>query len=173
MIKTFQIRANDILNSEKLQFTTKIWRPTKGEETTTTSIDDTFTIVNSPSFPFLDMELYWDRNDSLAFKVHMKENQVLKYLNKGSCHTSNCFKAIPNGVLKRLSKLTTRSPSNLDSKLDNLYPDHAKALRTANLAPPSFPTMREMLEEAECESRAKIAKEKRKSDQYQDKHISV
>ena len=71
-IKTFQIRANDILNSEKLQFTTEIWCPTKGE-TTTTQIDDTFTIVNSPSFPFLDMELYWNQNDGLAFKVHMKK----------------------------------------------------------------------------------------------------
>ena len=91
----------------------------------------------------------------------MGHENDLKYLNKGSCHTSNCFKAIPNGVFKRLSKLTTQSPFNLNSKLDALYPDHAKALRTANIAPKSFPTMKEVLKESECKSKIKIAEEKK------------
>ena len=160
-IKTFQIRANDILCSRDLLFTTEIWNPSEGI-TQVTKIDETFSTVESASFPFLDMELSWAQDEMLTFKVHMKENQVLKYLNKGSCHTSNCFKAIPNGVFKRLSKLTSKTASNLNSKLDKLYPDHAKALRTANLAPSSFPTMKEIIEETECENEKKNAKEKKK-----------
>ena len=140
-IKTFQLRSNELLNSSKLQFTTEIWRPTKGS-TKTTTIDKTFTIIESPTFPFLHMQISLTRNEKLSFKVHMKENQMLKYLNKGSCHTSNCLKAIPNGVLQRLSKLISRTHFNLHSKLDVLYPDQAKALQIANLAPPYFPTMK-------------------------------
>ena len=161
-IKTFQIRVNDILDSRDLLFfTTEIWRPTEGIRKIT-KIDETISVVKSAFFPFLDMELSWNHDEKLNFKVHMKENQILKYLNKGSCHTSNCFKAILNGVFKRLSKLTSKTKSNLNLKLDKLYPDHAKALRTANLAPSSFPTMKEIIEKTECENEKKNAREKKK-----------
>ena len=108
------------------------------------------------------MEILWDHHNDLAFKIHMKPNQVLKYLNKDSCHTGNYFKAIPNGVLRILSKLTSKSNLNFNSKLDELYSNHAKAFQTANLAPPSFPTMKEVRDEVECESKIQIAKEKKK-----------
>ena len=93
------------------------------------------------------MELYWNDEDGLEFKVHMKENQVLKYLNLGSCHTHNCFTAIPNGVFNRLTKLTSKTPTNLETKLEILYPDHSKALLNAKLAPETFLTMNEILKE--------------------------
>ena len=94
----------------------------------------------------------------------MKENQKLKYLNKGSCHTHNCLKAIPNGVFKRLAKLTSKSESKLNSTIDSLYPNHAKALQIAELAPSSFPTMKEILEEAECKLSNVKANDKRRND---------
>ena len=36
-------------------------------------------------FPYIDMELFWCNND-LIFKVHLKTNQQIKYLNQGSAH---------------------------------------------------------------------------------------
>jgi hypothetical protein len=64
--------------------------------------------------------------------VHLKENQVLKYLNEGSCHTSSCFKSIPHGVLRRLSRCE--------------YPEHKKALEHAKLpVPKTYPKLQESL----------------------------
>ena len=57
MGKAFQIEVNDILNSIKLKSTTKTRRPNEGVSKTT-NIDDTFSVVGSLSFLFLDMELY-------------------------------------------------------------------------------------------------------------------
>ena len=94
-------------------------------------------------FPFLDMELKWNSKKELRFSVHFKPNQKLKYLNNGSCHTRCCMKAIPSGVIKRLAKLTSRE-GNLKAKMDNLYPNHAEALRKAGLAPKEFPTLEEV-----------------------------
>jgi hypothetical protein len=53
------------------------------------------------------MQMLWTENEELNFKVHLKPNQELKYLNRGSNHTKATFKAIPHGVLSRLAKLTT------------------------------------------------------------------
>ena len=55
--------------------------------------------------------------------------------------------------MKRLAKLTSVSKSNLQPRINILYLKHAKALRIANLAPTIFPTMKEILDEAECEVR--------------------
>ena len=46
-------------------------------------------------------------------------------------------------------------------KQDALYPDYIKALQTANLAPPSFPTMKKVLEETECKLRIEAARNKK------------
>ena len=77
--------------------------------------------------------MYWNHKGKFRFKIHMKENQKLKYLNKGSCHTSKCFLAIPNGVFKRLYKLTSSSKKMLNQKVDKIYPEHTKAMNLANL----------------------------------------
>jgi len=70
------------------------------------TVSEAVTVADITFFPFLDMELYWTDQD-LRFKVHLKENQKLKYLNRGSAHMSACFQAIPSGVLGRLAKLTS------------------------------------------------------------------
>jgi hypothetical protein len=65
--------------------------------------------TNKNYFPFLDMEMYRSSEGNLQFRVHLKENQVLNYLIRGSTHTDACFAAIPTGVMKRLASLTTRT----------------------------------------------------------------
>jgi hypothetical protein len=77
--------------------------------------------------------------------VHLKPNQQLKYLNKGSVHTNACFKAILDGVHKRLAKLTTITDENKNKKLDEAHPLHFKALKHAGLVTEKIPTLEEEL----------------------------
>jgi hypothetical protein len=106
-------------------------------------IDKNVTIENKATFPYLDMELKWANDKKLEFQVHLKPNQQLKYLDKGSAHTNACFKAIPAGVFNRLTKLTYMDDTNADKSLEELYPNHFKALRKANLISAKVSTLRE------------------------------
>jgi hypothetical protein len=47
--------------------------------------------TNKDYFPFLDMEMYWSPEGNLQFRVHLKENQVLKYLNWLQKYTHRCM----------------------------------------------------------------------------------
>ena len=69
-------------------------------------------MVMDKVFPFHELELSWDDSGKLEFQVHQKKNQLLKYLNKESTNTKTTFKAIPNGVLNRLSKPTSGTEEN-------------------------------------------------------------
>lgn len=73
----------------------------------------------------------------------MKENQKLKYLNSDSTHTKCCLKAIPNRIFGRLAKLTSTLRSKFDTTIDELHPDHTKALEVAGLAPKKYPSWKE------------------------------
>jgi hypothetical protein len=86
------------------------------------------------------MEMFWSPKGTLQFRVHLKENQALKFLNRGSTHTEACFAAIPVGVMKRLASFTTRTDESELMSMDKLYPAHAKALQTAKLVPNIFPS---------------------------------
>ena len=66
---------------------------------------------------------------------------VPKYVGKESTHTPGTLRAIPSEVFNRLAKLTSRKPSLSSEGVYKVYPDHANALRKADLAPPDFPTM--------------------------------
>ena len=72
-------------------FTAKVWSPSE-KVSSARKYGNTITVMTSPSFHFLNMEIYWSKKDELHFQVHMKENQVLKYLNKGSCHAKKLFR---------------------------------------------------------------------------------
>ena len=43
----------------------------------------------------------------LEVQANQKKNQLLNYLDKESTHKKDTFNAIPNGVLKIVSKLTS------------------------------------------------------------------
>ena len=101
------------------------------------------------------MELYWYQNNELKCRVHLKPNQTLKYLNKSSTHQNCTFKAIPKSTIKRLAQLTSLTSENEHKTIDELYPDHARALRYAKLAPKKFPTLKEAQEQNRIESEAK------------------
>jgi hypothetical protein len=105
--------------------------------------------------------MYWSTEGNLQFKVHLKENQILKYLNRGSTHTEACFAAIPSGVMKRLASLTTRTNMSDLMRMDELYPMQAKALQAANLAANIFPTLGEILDNQQMDLTTNDEKGKR------------
>ena len=91
------------------------------------------------------MEMYWDSTGTLRFRVHLKDNQQLKYLTAGSSHPAHVFKAVRTGVLGRLARLTSATPTALTTPLDELYPEHAAALSAAGIVNDQFPTLRSEL----------------------------
>jgi len=97
-------------------------------------------------FPCLDTELVWATNRNLQFQAHLKPNQQLKHLNADSIHTKACFKAIPSGVYKRLSKLTTIRETNKSLPLDKIYRQHFQALQHAGLVTKKVRTLTEQLQ---------------------------
>jgi hypothetical protein len=54
------------------------------------------------------------------------------------------FRAIPNEVLDRLNKLTSRTKELENVTFDKIYPHHAKALQIARIAPKIFPIFRQL-----------------------------
>ena len=79
----------------------------------------------------------------MKFEVHVKENQKLKHLNSDGAHAKCCMKAIPNGLFKRLAKLTSVNDETTNYNIDDMCPAHAEALRIAGLTPKQFPTFKE------------------------------
>ena len=74
-------------------------------------------------------------------------HQKLKHLNKLSTHAKACFKSVPDSVFKRLTRLTTIDDSNMNKNDNEVHPDHAKALRRAELIKMNgkLPTFQELL----------------------------
>jgi len=103
----FQNSVNRLAGGNYLQFTCSVWLDKSRRELPTEQNDPKMSIETGNFFPHLDTELVWASNRNLQFRVHLKPNQQLKYLNADSIHTKACFKAMPSGVYKRLSKLTT------------------------------------------------------------------
>eukprot|EP00984_Skeletonema_dohrnii_P021597 scaffold10835_cov137-Skeletonema_dohrnii-CCMP3373.AAC.2 len=120
----------------------EIWKPSSPPEEVP-RYSDKITICRKDAFPYLDLEMYW-RHDELQFRVHLKPNQELKYLNKDSAHTKATFEVIPHGVLRCLTSLTSVHEDNEDTTLDVLYPKHIEALERAGLPLPKvYPTLKE------------------------------
>jgi hypothetical protein len=113
----FQARVNNLTDSKFLEFTTEVWGNDRDNGRKYKAVGTT----NKDYFPFLDMEMYWSPEGNLQFRVHLKENQVLKYLNCRSMHTDACFAASSTGVMKRLASLTTRTEKSELTTMDELY----------------------------------------------------
>ena len=137
--KKIQKKSDKICGDTDLIFTANIWQPTNGNNKQTKKISPTVSIKHSKFFLYLDAEIFW--NDGLKFKVYNKPNQQIKYITNRSCHTHHCLKAIPLGVLNRLTKITSITSKNKDTKLDVMYPKHAEALIKARLVTKDFPTL--------------------------------
>jgi hypothetical protein len=89
---------------------------------------DTVTINGNNSFPYLDIKLSWNKENNLLFNVHKKPGKLVKYLNSDSHHHWHHKTAVLSGVKLRLSLLTTRTPTNANLSLSDIYPDKDKAL---------------------------------------------
>ena len=107
------------------------------------------------------MEMFWSKEGELQFRVHLKVNQQLKYLTRGSTHTNACFQAIPLALLRRLATLTMKTDKSTSKRLDKLYQSHAKALKVAKLAPEIFPTLGKTLEKIVTKPDTKDRKDKK------------
>ena len=118
----FQTIVNTTAGGEYLQYTCVMWLDERVRRLPLTTGNDKVTVDTGPAFPYLEVELFWARNTQLHFRVHLKPNQHLKYLNADSTHTKACLRAIPIGVYQRLAKLTTATPHNRDRTLEELYP---------------------------------------------------
>ena len=70
-LSTFQLKANDLLDSEKLKFTVQLWSPSE-KVSIARKYDNSVTVMTSPYFPSLDIETYWSKKDELHFLFHMK-----------------------------------------------------------------------------------------------------
>eukprot|EP00957_Ditylum_brightwellii_P151596 11544732-Ditylum_brightwellii.AAC.1 len=60
-------------------------------------------------------------------------------MDQQSTHKPTTFKSIATGVYTRLSRLTFYSDSMARKSIDKLYPDHAAALKAADLIGDNFP----------------------------------
>ena len=105
---TFQRKVDKCVDGNYLQFTAKIW----GIEVNVEIRNKNLTIVINERFPYLDMGMYWNEKGELKFQVHFKSNQKFKYLNANITHVPSTFKAIPAGVINRLSKLTSMTKTS-------------------------------------------------------------
>ncbi len=137
---SFQNEVNKIAESDCLIFTAKIWDIADDK----TVINNKLTVVNEKYFSYLDMEMYWNERKELNFRVHMKPKQKLKYLNSDSTHMPSIFRAIPIGVLGRLSKLTSKNNKMDKTTIDKVYRNHANVLKVAGIAPKIFLTFLEL-----------------------------
>ena len=167
-LENFQNEVNKLAESECLEFTCEAWNIEENEKI----INKNLTIVKNKYFPYLDMEMYWNDRHDLKFQIYMKENQKLKYLNSDSTHMSSTFRAIPSGVLGRLSKLTSKNKKLDNTTIDKIYPLHADALKIAGIAPKIFPTffelekLRNKFTKSEQEMKKKAKEKKRKRDTF-------
>ena len=76
--------------------------------------------------------------------MYRNEDQQLKYMDRQSTHRPTTFKSIATGVYTRLSRLTSYSKSMAEKSIDKLYPDHAAALKVADLVDNNFPKFGEV-----------------------------
>jgi hypothetical protein len=119
------------------------------------------------------MEMFWLEERDLNFRVHIKPNQTITYLNSQSNHPGFIFKAIPSGVIQRLTKLTSINKLNENKKLDELYPIHFKALKNAMLWKSNWevPYLSEINEQLKIKDNKTTLKIKKKSERERKKKV--
>ena len=150
-LQKFQQSINEIRGGTFLQFTMEVWDEfyvSNNDIENDHNKTQKCTLVKKPTFPFLDMSFYWDSFNRLATKAYSKPGQKIQYVNKDSTHRRSCLTAIPSGVFKRLSRLTSQDDLGIagNKAINELYPDHWNALLEANLVkkaikPPRMKTL--------------------------------
>ena len=130
---------NRATGNQHLRFTAEICMPDMNPSLP--AKEDRVQIVTNDEFPFLDMKMSWSLEGDLKFGAFRNKGQQFKYVVKESTHTPGTLRAIPSGLLNRISELTSRKPSIHSEGVDKIYPDHTNALRKEGLAPHNLPKM--------------------------------
>ena len=144
-LENFQTDINTLTGGTFLQFTMEVWKP--NEVIIEEEKINKCTKIKTPTFPFLDMKIQWTIHGELSFRAYSKPGQLIQYVDNSSTHRRSCLRAIPQGVLKRLGRLTSNDHGQLTERtIDQLYPEHVEALSKANLLPPKekLPKMKEL-----------------------------
>jgi hypothetical protein len=111
-----------------IQFPMEVWQP--GEVTgplqdMLVSVDGigsfhTVSINRDSYFPYLDIKLSWCEDNTLAFSVHRKSGELVKYLNTDSHYHQHHKTAVLSGVEMCRAPLTTRTPDNAEMSLSDI-----------------------------------------------------
>ena len=75
----------------------------------------------------------WNKYGEIDFKVGIKENTQIKYINNSSDHNKMVLKEIPKGVFERLTKLTTMNDERRLIKIEELYLIYEEELKKSKL----------------------------------------
>jgi hypothetical protein len=121
----------------------KLSRPLPESLTSVSGIGSFYrvTINGESSSPYLDIKLSWNKDNCLNFNVHMKPNELVKYLNTHSHHHCHHKSAVLSGVELQLALLTTMTPENANLSISIIYPDKHEALQTAGQPKPRIQEM--------------------------------
>ena len=113
-----------------IKFTLEIWKPSDEKER---KVNDVIKVLGGNSTPYLDADLFFNEKRELGIRVYFKEEYTIKYVGADSVHTKATKKAVIKSQCIRTAELTTRTPTNENSSLSDLYPDIDAALREAGL----------------------------------------
>eukprot|EP00957_Ditylum_brightwellii_P146490 11153201-Ditylum_brightwellii.AAC.1 len=103
----------------------------------------------------------------MRFSVFRKPNQALKYVDRNSMHRPTTFKSIANEVFTWLARLSSKIAANENASINDIYPDHAEVLFTADLAPPTdFPTFNKLWQDDKRQKNKPIKSKRSKQDQH-------
>ena len=92
-------------------------------------------------FHFLDLGFFWGTRDEFNIQDHYNPNNILKYLSGESVHTKATSKAAPNGIINRLTKLTSRIERDGGTRINEHSPNHTYGLINANFTTNNFPSL--------------------------------
>jgi hypothetical protein len=135
-LATFQQQVDRLLGMLNIQFTMEVWcpgsnlGPLPNSSVSIVGIGrfNRVLINGNKSFPYLNIKILWDKNNKILFNVYRKPCKLAKYLNHNSHHYWLHKTVVLSGVELRLALLTTRTPTNKDLSISEIYPDKHDAL---------------------------------------------
>ena len=157
-------REVDWITGGIIKFTMEIWKPSDEKKS---KVNEMITVLGGNSTPYLDAELFFNDKGELGSRVYFKEGYKIKYVGTNSIHTDSCRKTIIKSQCIRTAELTSRTPTNENSSLSELYPEVDKALREAGLlkGKTKLPKLSTVLDARETDIKTAAEKrEKRRKD---------
>jgi hypothetical protein len=70
----FQLAVNDLAGGQYLQYSLSIWLDQSRRCAPLYQFDTKVSVVKDPTFPYLDMELYWSNDDDFLFSSESTSN---------------------------------------------------------------------------------------------------